>query len=358
MKIGSALSQGSLFGQTTTTARLFQGQMTLESKAVDGFAEELTRRAKQGADPQSAQTVDDQGLTQAMTGAVDWVKENLGSNAARAVMGVVMGSVGDGALSEESLGDGFVKALQFIDNTFGTKIGDQAISSFNGQLNQALNGYYQNGHDESFLATDLDTAMSQAGAAMGEVVSQFFKKTQGNTADAGSSLLEQADKDRREEDADQEARLEAKREAQAFVEAQARDASLEASGQGTVTDQVQATAQAAQAAQTTVQTTGQTTGQTAGQGDAAQAQTGDATQTGGDAAQAASADAAQATPEAALAADAAQTDVQAQAARTQATQSATAASMAKVRRMSRHARSLRGYGASSLPTGVVVQATA
>lgn len=391
MKIGSTLTQRSLFGQTTTTS-LFQGQMALDSKAVDGFAEELTRRAKQGADPQSAQTVDDQGLTQAMTGAVDWVKDNLGSNAARAVMGIVMGGSGDGALTEDSLGDGLVKALQFIDNTFGTKIGDQAIGVFNGQLNQAMNGYFQNGHDESFLAMDLDTAMSQASAAMGEVVSQFFKNTQGNTADARSSLLEQAEKDRREQEAETQARLEAKQQAQADAQAQARDASLEASGRGAVTDQVQAAARAAAqaaqstvqataaaasqaAAQTTVQAPDQTGARGSGQGaDPAQAQ-GQASAQGsspapspaptvqavGDAGQVQLGETVQAAPEAATAADQAvgeTSDAKAQAARTQEAQATPTVSMARVRRLSRRASSLRGYSSSSLPTGVLIQATA
>ncbi|GAB6038450.1 hypothetical protein JCM15519_30090 [Fundidesulfovibrio butyratiphilus] len=354
MKIGSTLTQSSLFGQTATT-RLFQGQMALDTKAVDGFAQELTRRAQQGADPQTSQTVDNQGLTQAMTGAVDWVKDTLGSNAARAVMGIVMGSVGNGALSEESLGDGFVKALQFIDNTFGTKIGDQAIGTFNGQLNQALNGYFQNGQDESFLAMDLDTAMSQAGAAMGEVVSQFFKNTQGNTADAGSSLLEGMDKDRREREAEEEAHLEAQQEAKAEAEAQTRDASLEGSGQGAVTDQVQATVQAAARA---AQTTAQGSGQGSSQVDTAQS-VGDAAQTrDGETAPAADADAAQASEAAQTTGQASAEASDAQTRTAQATQSAPSVSMARVRRLSRHAASLRGYASSSLPTGVVVQATA
>jgi len=187
MSIGAV---GTSFSGSTTAVRPY---IPLESGSVDAFAKELTRRAAQEPLAEGAKrTVDDAGLEQAIESAVGYVQKAHGDQAARTVMGIVLSGAGDGPLSEASLGDGFVNALEFIDRQFGTAAGDQAIANFNGALNNALNGYFQNGQDESFLAQDMDQAAANLSQASGQVVSAVLKRAQEKAVASESMLYDQA----------------------------------------------------------------------------------------------------------------------------------------------------------------------
>lgn len=194
MNVGPLLSQAHLLSSVKAQA-VVRPSLTLSQDAVDGFAGEVVRRASQAPAGAEGRTVDDTGLYTAVENAVGYVKDTFGNDAARAVMGIVLGKTGQGALTESDLGDGFVSALQFIDRTFGTAQGDKAISFFNGELNQALNGYFQNGQDEQFLALDLESAQASAGSAVQTAVSQFMDKAQAGSADPASTLFDQAQSD-------------------------------------------------------------------------------------------------------------------------------------------------------------------
>lgn len=173
--------------------------LSLDRGAIDAFAGEITRRAGQtvsGGD--TARSIDDKGLSTALTNSVEFVKNTFGDNAGRAVMGIVLSHAGDGPLSEETLGDGFVSALEFIDRNFGIAAGDQAMGFFNGELNQALNGYFQNGKQESFLAMDVGGAQEAAGQAVQRVVVATMAKSQAGDVDPAGALFEQAAKDTEE----------------------------------------------------------------------------------------------------------------------------------------------------------------
>lgn len=181
---------GASFSGSTTAVRPY---IPLSSGSVDAFAKELTRRASQEPLAEgAARSVDDAGLEQAIESAVGYVQKAHGDQAARTVMGIVLSGAGDGPLSEASLGDGFVNALEFIDRQFGTAAGDQAIANFNGALNNALNGYFQNGQDESFLAQDMDQASADLSQASGQVVSAVLKRAQDNAVASESMLYDQA----------------------------------------------------------------------------------------------------------------------------------------------------------------------
>ncbi len=93
-------------------------------------------------------------LQNALTDTVNYVRDNFGDAAATAVMGIVFKGVGDGQGGEDALGDSLVTALKFIDRNFGMAAGDQAMAHFNGALNDAVNGYFQNGRNEMFYASD------------------------------------------------------------------------------------------------------------------------------------------------------------------------------------------------------------
>jgi hypothetical protein len=91
---------------------------------------------------------------------MDFIRREYGSDAATAAMGLVLQHVGDGALTEDSLGDGLVAALKFIDTNLGIAAGDAVMAEFNGALNTAINRYFENGVEEEFVAVE-----STAGAA-------------------------------------------------------------------------------------------------------------------------------------------------------------------------------------------------
>ncbi|MFZ5425921.1 MAG: hypothetical protein ACOZEN_03015 [Thermodesulfobacteriota bacterium] len=174
----------------------FKPFIPLERGAVEGFALEMTRRASQTAVPEGKErTVSDEGLQKAIEGAVGFVEENFGDRAARVFMGIVLKDASGRAMDEGSMGDAFVNGLEFLDRTFGIAAGDKAMAFFNGELNQALNGYFQNGKDESFLAMELDEAQDALGQAAGQAISAMMKKFTKNAVDPDSLLMNKAKDD-------------------------------------------------------------------------------------------------------------------------------------------------------------------
>lgn len=167
--------------------------MPLEQEAIEGFAHEITRRAAQTEAPEN-RTTTDEALEKSLTEAVSFVEDNFGDRAARTFMGVVLQNAGSKALGEDDLGNALVDGLEFIDRAFGIAAGDKAMSFFNGDLNQALNGYFQNGKNESFLAMDVDQASDKLGEAMGQAVSAMMDKFQAKV-DPNATLMGQAKED-------------------------------------------------------------------------------------------------------------------------------------------------------------------
>ena len=171
----------------------------LKTEAVQGFAHEMTRRSAQSVTQDGAKrSVADAGLETAITNAMGFVKDNFGDQAARTVMGIVTNRAGSGALSEDEIGQGFVDSLEFIDRSFGTQAGDKAMGYFNDELNQAINGYFQNGKNETFLAVDTKQAASDLSATVGTAMSSLADKFQTGSADAGASLMDQANEDQKD----------------------------------------------------------------------------------------------------------------------------------------------------------------
>ncbi|MFP5222941.1 MAG: hypothetical protein ACLGSA_11690 [Acidobacteriota bacterium] len=170
--------------------------MPLEQGAIEGFAHEITRRAALTPAPEN-RTTTDEALEKSLTEAVSFVEENFGDRAARTFMGVVLQNAGSKPLGEDDLGNALVDGLEFIDRAFGIAAGDKAMSFFNGELNQAINGYFQNGKNESFLAMDLDQASDKLGEAMGQAVSAMMDKFAAKV-DPNAMLMDQARKDQDE----------------------------------------------------------------------------------------------------------------------------------------------------------------
>lgn len=171
--------------------------MPLEQGAIEGFAHEITRRAALTEAPEN-RTTTDEALEKSITEAVSFVEDNFGDRAARTFMGVVLQNAGSKPLGEDDLGNALVDGLEFIDRAFGIAAGDKAMAFFNGDLNQAINGYFQNGKNESFLAMDVDQASDKLGEAMGQAVSAMMDKFQAKSVDPNAMLMDQAKEDQDE----------------------------------------------------------------------------------------------------------------------------------------------------------------
>jgi len=158
---GTSARSGMPSGRGATFA---VSQTSIGREEIETFAAEIRRRADLGltatdadqAGDGSGEETDAKGaaLAASLADAVDLIRERYGSDAATATMGLVLQNVGEGALTEENLGNGLVAALKFIDRNLGTAAGDQVMATFNGSLNEAMNRYFENGHEELFVAVE------------------------------------------------------------------------------------------------------------------------------------------------------------------------------------------------------------
>ena len=178
---GSSAGSGSFAGRSSAGGATFAvGQTSIGREEIETFAAEIKRRADMGktatdgaANDQDAATGDSAAGTDAtgaaladsLANAVDFIREEYGSDAATATMGLVLQNVGDGALTEENLSDGLVAALKFIDKNLGTAAGDRVMARFNGSLNDSMNRYFENGHEELFVAVENGVASFGTGVA-------------------------------------------------------------------------------------------------------------------------------------------------------------------------------------------------
>jgi len=145
-------SQGGAAGNVTVTAT------TVASDTAETFSAEIMRRLQSAQTASNAGTLAASGaagdLEKALADSIEYVREKHGDAAATAVMGIVVKGVGDGSGGEDALGNALVSSLKFIDRNFGIASGDAAMAQFNGSLNDAVNGYFQNGHNELFHAAE------------------------------------------------------------------------------------------------------------------------------------------------------------------------------------------------------------
>lgn len=165
----------------------------------DTFASEILRRLQDSQTASNAGALLDSGaadaLQQSLSEAIDTIREKHGDAAATAVMGIVLKGLGDGSGGEDALGNALVSSLKFIDRNFGIAAGDAAIANFNGALNDAVNGYFQNGHDEKFLVSGgagaTDQIQSVLSATLDSVSKQFGDATAAAVSDILTASLEE-----------------------------------------------------------------------------------------------------------------------------------------------------------------------
>lgn len=133
---------------------------------------------------------DAQGLAGALRRTVDHVQERYGKEAATAVMGMMYSRIAEGGVTEDSLGKGLLDSVRFIDRNFGMAEGDAFMAELNGDLNEQMNAYFDNGLNERFFAATPGTAsLSQS---FSTALATVAKDAGQDTADGILALLEQA----------------------------------------------------------------------------------------------------------------------------------------------------------------------
>ncbi len=133
------------------------------------FAYDLTRRISQSQGLDGAATPETSGLDEtqaaalaekqnqlqklesAFSGTVAYMKNTHGEKAASAMIGIVYKRLGDGEINERTLGDAFLDVTRFIDKNFGTGAGDAFMAHLNGNLNDSMNAFFDNGLNERFM---------------------------------------------------------------------------------------------------------------------------------------------------------------------------------------------------------------
>jgi len=155
------------------------------------FANEIIRRMGEDLDAEG-QPKDVTALRQSLGSTMDWMRERFGDETAAAAAGMIIQSTSSG-VTEDTLGDGLLNTLKFIDRNFGIAAGDAVMDRFNTGINTELNEYFDNGKTELFFDAG---AMSDAGgpSATQDLNSRFFiqavQTTQADNKDA-ESLSEQ-----------------------------------------------------------------------------------------------------------------------------------------------------------------------
>lgn len=134
------------------TSQSLHGNHTLGSV----FANEIIRRLENGGEAaldSEGQPKDSDDLRHSLGQTMDWVRQRFGDDAAAAAAGMVIQSTSSG-VTEDSLSEGLLNSLKFIDRNFGPAAGDEAIAQFNSNLNGAINEYFDNGVEELFHAVE------------------------------------------------------------------------------------------------------------------------------------------------------------------------------------------------------------
>jgi hypothetical protein len=180
---GAALNPGVLPGVLPDAAPRTIGETV---------ANEVIRRMAPGAD-ENGEPRDAAGLRDSLASTLDWVRDRFGDETATAAAGMVMAAT-DGTVDEQSLGDGLLDVLRFIDRTQGVAAGDEAIARFNTGINTQLNSYFDNGQSELFYAVESGAVEGGAQATgAGDISARFFSRSTQSAAPAkdAANLTEQ-----------------------------------------------------------------------------------------------------------------------------------------------------------------------
>ena len=150
------------------------------------FANEVVRRLGQeiGAE---GQPKDSTALRHSLGSTMDWMRERFGDETAAAASGMILQSTASG-VDEDTLGEGLLNVLKFVDRNFGIAAGDAAMAQFNTGINQELNEYFDNGQAELFFDA---AALPDGASATQDINSRFFMQTVMNAEDTTSTDIEE-----------------------------------------------------------------------------------------------------------------------------------------------------------------------
>lgn len=131
------------------TAGAFASDIMRRVAATPAHDANATAEAVTAAKEKEAQA---KQLESALSGTVKYMADTFGEKAGTAMMALVYKRIGNGEVTEESLGSAFLDVTRFIDKNFGIDKGDAFIDHLNGTLNDSLNAYFDNGAAERFIA--------------------------------------------------------------------------------------------------------------------------------------------------------------------------------------------------------------
>jgi hypothetical protein len=154
------------------------------------LANEIVRRMGEVTD-ENGEVKDSDDLRSQLASTLDWVRERFGDETAAAASGMIIKATSSG-VNEDTLGNGLLNVLKFIDRNFGTNAGDTAIAQFNAGINTALNDFFDNGQNEIFHVAEATDGASAAQVAGARIFSQVAQETDSSdTLDQLNQLLEQ-----------------------------------------------------------------------------------------------------------------------------------------------------------------------
>ncbi len=184
-------SQASLLSESRTsnvgTARLNVSAPPVNT--ADQFADLIAQKAvvPDNSDKAVQPSKDPSELASALSDASNFIEDKFGKDAATAFKGLVIANSGD-QITEDSLSNGLLKSIQFIDRNFGFAAGDQVMSHFNSNLNNAMNNHFENGLQEHFFAAQSGTnAKMNLSNTFAQVSQQFGEQT----AESIENLIDQ-----------------------------------------------------------------------------------------------------------------------------------------------------------------------
>jgi len=171
-KAGLTPAREALLDAPGQTDRLSEDLPDTVGKA---FAAEIVRRMDDvtGEDGQPKDSTD---LRQSLGSTMDWIRQRYGEETAAAAAGMIVQDTSSG-VTEETLGNGLLDTLKFIDRNFGIAAGDEAIAQFNSGINQAVNEFFDNGRNELFFAAE----SSADATAVQDLNARFISQVAANT---------------------------------------------------------------------------------------------------------------------------------------------------------------------------------
>jgi len=181
-RFGKLAMNNPAHGNLSPAARVL-GSGPGQAKGADGapdsvgktFANEIIRRMDEKVGD-GGQPKDSAALRHSLGSTIDWVRDRYGEETAAAAASMILQSTSSG-ITEDSLGNGLLNTLKFIDRNFGFAAGDEAIARFNGGINRSINEFFDNGRHEHFFAVQSGTPHPSASQNLTTRVSRTPRTT-------------------------------------------------------------------------------------------------------------------------------------------------------------------------------------